>query len=64
MIEHSAFVEEEREGGDTYQKHLFVHIGERSEYSDPSLEVRNVSREDAASNMESRGSGYINQSKL
>ena len=40
MIEHSAFVDEEREGsGDTYQKHLFVHIGERSEYSDPTLEV-------------------------
>ena len=43
MIEHSAFVEDrsEREGsGDTYQKHLFVHIGERAEYTDPSLEVR------------------------
>jgi len=43
MIEHSAFVDEEREGsGDTYQKHLFVHIGERSEYSDPTLEPVDV----------------------
>ena len=38
LIEHSAFVEEQRLH-DAYHKHLFVHIGGEVVYSDPPLEV-------------------------
>ena len=39
LIEHSAFVDLQSDQ-DTYQKHLFVHIGSSISYSDPHLEVR------------------------
>ena len=38
MLEHSAFVDLQSDQ-DTYQKHLFVHIGSSISYSDPLLEV-------------------------
>ena len=38
LLEHSAFVDNQSEH-DTYQKHLFVHIGSSVSYSDPHLEV-------------------------
>ena len=38
LIEHSAFVEEQRLH-DAYHKHLFVHIGGEVDYSDSRLEV-------------------------
>ena len=38
LIEHSAFVEEQRLQ-DAYHKHLFVHIGGEVDYSDSRLEV-------------------------
>lgn len=37
LLEHSAFVDYQSEH-DSYQKHLFVHIGS-TDYSDPILEV-------------------------
>ena len=40
LLEHSAFVDLQSEQ-ETYQKHLFVHIGSSISYSDPHLEVRN-----------------------
>ena len=39
LIEHSAFVDLQSDQ-ETYQKHLFVHIGSSISYSDPHLEVR------------------------
>jgi hypothetical protein len=39
MVEFSAYVEHQRDP-DTYNKHLFVHIGGPVTYSDPLLEVR------------------------
>ena len=41
LIEHSAFVEEQRLH-DAYHKHLFVHIGSEVDYSDSRLEVRSL----------------------
>ena len=38
LLEHSAFVDLQSEQ-ETYQKHLFVHIGSSISYSDPLLEV-------------------------
>ena len=38
LIEHSAFVEEQRLH-DAYHKHLFVHIGGEVDYSESRLEV-------------------------
>ena len=39
LIEHSAFVDLQSDQ-ETYQKHLFVHIGSSISYSDPQLEVK------------------------
>ena len=39
LLEHSAFVEIQRDH-DSYHKHLFVHIGGHTDYSDSLLEVR------------------------
>ena len=41
LVEFSAFVDAQRDA-DTYQKHLFVHIGGQPSYSDPTLEVRDI----------------------
>jgi len=41
MLEHSAFVDLQSDQ-DTYQKHLFVHIGSSISYSDPLLEPVDV----------------------
>ena len=38
LLEHSAFVENQTDQ-DSYQKHLFVHIGSAISHSDPPLEV-------------------------
>ena len=38
LLEHSAFVDQQSEQ-ESYQKHLFVHIGSSISYSDPLLEV-------------------------
>lgn len=38
LVEFSAFMEQNRDP-DTYQKHLFVHIGGPAQYADPLLEV-------------------------
>ena len=43
LIEHSAFVEEQRLH-DAYHKHLFVHIGGEVVYSDPPLEVNLIKK--------------------
>ena len=52
LIEHSAFVDLQSDQ-DTYQKHLFVHIGSSISYSDPHLEVRSyvVKYEDLLTNI-------------
>ena len=51
LIEHSAFVDLQSDQ-DTYQKHLFVHIGSSISYSDPHLEVRpSVKYEDLLINL-------------
>ena len=39
LLEHSAFVEIQRDH-DSYHKHLFVHIGGHTDYTDSLLEVR------------------------
>ena len=41
LVEFSAFVEQQREP-ETYNKHLFVQIGNSVTYSDPLLEVRSI----------------------
>jgi len=41
LLEHSAYVENQSEQ-DSYQKHLFVHIGSAVSYSDPPLEPVDV----------------------
>jgi len=41
LLEHSAFVENQS-SEDSYQKHLFVHIGSAISYSDPALEPVDV----------------------
>nr|WCQ76357.1 scalloped [Triops longicaudatus] len=41
LVEFSAFLEQHREQ-DTYQKHLFVHIGGPTTYSDPLLEAVDI----------------------
>ena len=38
LLEHSAFVDHQSDQ-ESYQKHLFVHIGSSISYSDPLLEV-------------------------
>ena len=43
LLEHSAFVENQTDQ-DSYQKHLFVHIGSAISYSDPPLEVSGWAR--------------------
>ena len=43
LVEFSAFVEQQRaEQPETYNKHLFVQIGNSVTYSDPLLEVQGV----------------------
>ena len=39
LLEHSAFVEVQRDH-DSYHKHLFVHIGGHTDYTDSLLEVK------------------------
>ena len=41
LVEFSAYVEHQRDP-DTYNKHLFVHIGGPVTYSDPLLEVKSL----------------------
>ncbi|XP_018008067.1 transcriptional enhancer factor TEF-3-like isoform X3 [Hyalella azteca] len=41
LVEFSAFVESQRDP-DTYQKHLFVHIGGQTTYNDPPLEAVDI----------------------
>ncbi len=42
LLEFSAYVEQQRETAESYQKHLFVHIGSPVSYSDPVLEPIDV----------------------
>jgi len=42
LLEHSAFVDQQVEHQESYQKHLFVHIGSSISYSDPLLEPVDV----------------------
>ena len=39
LLEHSAYVEVQRDH-DSYHKHLFVHIGGHTDYTDSLLEVK------------------------
>lgn len=42
LLEFTAYVEQQREMAESYQKHLFVHIGSPVSYSDPALEPIDV----------------------
>ena len=39
LLEHSAYVEVQRDQDSLYHKHLFVHIGGHTDYTDSLLEV-------------------------
>ncbi|XP_048578457.1 transcriptional enhancer factor TEF-1 isoform X1 [Nematostella vectensis] len=42
LVEFSAFLEQQRLDPDTYHKHLFVHLGHNTNFSDPLLEAVDI----------------------